>query len=120
MSRNRRHDVDLADQDLEEIAEELWNLFEGGSESLADLKRVSSVQALDAAVDLLRRRGLAELSGDRVILTEAGRDLGGNRARAIGGTDQNRDRIDRRRRPGRRVCHCDGDSLAVLEVSRCS
>ena len=88
MSRNRRHDVDLADQDLEEIAEELWNLFEGGSESLADLKRVSSVQALDAAVDLLRRRGLAELSGDRVILTEAGRDAG----RPSGATEPSRPR----------------------------
>jgi len=81
MSRNRRHDFDLADQDLEEIAEELWNLFEGGSESLADLRGVSSVQALDAAVELLRRRGMAEVSGDRVTLTETGRELGGRQVR---------------------------------------
>ncbi|HYK40882.1 MAG TPA: metal-dependent transcriptional regulator [Thermoanaerobaculia bacterium] len=81
MSRNRRHDVDLADQDLEEVAEELWNLHEGGSESLSDLKGVSSVVAVDAAVDLLCRRGMAEVRGDRVILTPAGRALGGRQVR---------------------------------------
>lgn len=81
MSRNRRHDVDFADQDLEEIAEELWNLYEGGSESLTDLRGVSSVQGLDAAVELLRRRGLAHVDGDRVTLTETGRALGGRQVR---------------------------------------
>lgn len=81
MSRNRRHDVDFADQDLEEIAEELWNLYEGGSESLTDLRGVSSVEGLDAAVELLRRRGLALVQGDRVTLTESGRALGGRQVR---------------------------------------
>ena len=81
MSLNHRHDLDLADQDLEEVAEELWNLYEAGSESLSELKAVSSVQALGAAVDLLGRRGLAEVSGDRVTLTETGRALGSRQVR---------------------------------------
>ena len=81
MSRNRRHDLDLADQDLEEVAEELWNLAEAGRDSIADLRAVSKVQALDATLDLLCRRRLADIEGDRLILTPDGSALGGRQVR---------------------------------------
>jgi DtxR family Mn-dependent transcriptional regulator len=69
------HDREMADQDVEELAEELWTLGEQGLFGLADLRAASQVSALDAGVEQLVRRNLARLSGDRLVLTEAGRAL---------------------------------------------
>jgi DtxR family transcriptional regulator, Mn-dependent transcriptional regulator len=69
------HDADLADQDVEEIAEELWTLEEEGRSGLADLRTQTQVQALDAGLDQLVQRGLARLEGGAVRLTPAGRVL---------------------------------------------
>src|SRR5262249_56178492 len=66
------HDRDLADQDIEEVAEELWTLGEQGSDRLEDLKATSQVAELDAALPNLPDRTLAPLSPDPVSLTPPG------------------------------------------------
>jgi DtxR family transcriptional regulator, Mn-dependent transcriptional regulator len=70
-----RHDTDLADQDLEEIAEALFTLAEEGKETLADLRRASRVEPFDEVVERMVRAGLLEVRGDRARLTESGRVL---------------------------------------------
>ena len=72
---DRRHDRDLADQDVEEVAEDLWTLNERGSDRREDLRAGSRVSDLDAALDRMARRGLARLDRDRVTLTDEGRGL---------------------------------------------
>ena len=69
------HDADLADQDVEEIAEELWTLGEQGLSALADLRAQTRVAALDAGLEQLLRRGLVRLAGGDVQLTATGRSL---------------------------------------------
>ncbi len=69
------HERDLADQDVEEVAEELWTLAEGGSDRLADLKLATKVAAIDAALEQLAARSLIHSYGDRILLTPAGREL---------------------------------------------
>lgn len=70
-----RHETDLADQDAEEVVEELWTLVEEGTSSLEELRRTSRVSALDAALSDLERRGLVRLSSGLATLTTAGRSL---------------------------------------------
>jgi DtxR family Mn-dependent transcriptional regulator len=69
------HDRDLADQDVEELAEELWTLGEQGSDRLEDLRAQSRVAPLDGALEQLARRGLAKTQGGTVTLTAEGREL---------------------------------------------
>jgi DtxR family Mn-dependent transcriptional regulator len=69
------HDEDLADQDLEEVAEELWTLAEDGSDRLADLRATSRVSRLDAALDALAARAFVRVEAGRVRLTEEGTRL---------------------------------------------
>jgi DtxR family Mn-dependent transcriptional regulator len=69
------HDKDLADQDVEEVAEELWTLDEEGKNQVEELRRVSRVAALDAALEDLKRRGLLRITAGSLALTEAGRAL---------------------------------------------
>ena len=69
------HDRDLVDQDVEEVAEELWTLGEEGRDRLADLRETTQVALLDAALEKLVRRNLARVAGDRFILTPEGRRL---------------------------------------------
>jgi DtxR family Mn-dependent transcriptional regulator len=69
------HDRDLADQDVEEVAEELWTLGEEGRDRLADLRETTQVALLDAALEKLERRNLARVAGGRVVLTPKGREL---------------------------------------------
>ncbi len=69
------HDRDLADQDVEEVAEELWTLGEQGRDRLVDLRETTQVALLDAALEKLAGRNLARISGDRVVLTPEGREL---------------------------------------------
>lgn len=69
------HDVEFADQDVEEVAEELWTLGEGGRDRLEDLRTISQVHRLDEAVGMLEARGLARLEDGRVVLTDSGRAL---------------------------------------------
>lgn len=70
-----RHETDLADQDAEEVVEELWTLAEEGTSELEELRRTSRVSALGAALSDLERRGLVRLSGGQATLTTAGRTL---------------------------------------------
>jgi DtxR family Mn-dependent transcriptional regulator len=69
------HDRDLADQDVEEVAEELWTLGEVGRDRLADLREITQVALLDATLEKLVRRNLARVAGGRVVLTPEGREL---------------------------------------------
>jgi DtxR family Mn-dependent transcriptional regulator len=69
------HDKDLANQDVEEVAEELWTLAERGSDRLGDLRETTKVAELDAALAELTDRRLVEFDGDRVSLTLEGRAL---------------------------------------------
>jgi DtxR family transcriptional regulator, Mn-dependent transcriptional regulator len=70
------HAQDLADDEVEELAEELWTLLEDGRDALADLVAISKVAAAEEVVDRMSERGLAQLlPGARVALTEAGRHL---------------------------------------------
>jgi len=69
------HDRDFADQDVEELAEELWTLGEEKRDRLSDVRARTQVAALDGALQKMVGRGLAELAGERVVLTPEGRIL---------------------------------------------
>jgi len=69
------HDRDLADQDVEEVAEELWTLGEQGSDRLEDLEATTQVARLGAVLEKLSSRGLAHVAEGRVVLTPEGRAL---------------------------------------------
>jgi DtxR family Mn-dependent transcriptional regulator len=75
------HDRDLADQDVEEVAEELWTLGEQGSNRLSDLRDTTRVTKLFEALAELGRRGLARVEEDRVQLTPQGRELAARQVR---------------------------------------
>lgn len=66
---------DLADQDIEEVAEELWTLGEQGLDRIEDLRATSEVAVLDAALSELSRRGLLRMEAGRFALTQEGREL---------------------------------------------
>jgi DtxR family Mn-dependent transcriptional regulator len=66
---------DLADQDIEEVAEELWTLGERGLDRIEDLRASSEVAVLDAALAELSRRGLVRVEAGRFTLTSEGREL---------------------------------------------
>ena len=66
---------DLADQDIEEVAEELWVLGEQGLDRIEDLRASSEVMVLDAVLAELERRGLARIAAGRFSLTPEGREL---------------------------------------------
>jgi DtxR family Mn-dependent transcriptional regulator len=72
---------DLADQDMEEVAEELWILGEQGLDRIEDLRAASEVAVLDAVLAELSSRGLARIAAGRVTLTPEGRDLGRRQVR---------------------------------------
>lgn len=66
---------DLEDQDIEEVAEELWTLGERGLDRIEDLRASTEVPVLDAALAELSRRGLVRLEQGRFALTSEGREL---------------------------------------------
>jgi DtxR family transcriptional regulator, Mn-dependent transcriptional regulator len=69
------HARELRDQDVEELAEELWTLGEEGRDELGDVLGNSRAEDARATLELLVRRGLAELEAGRVRLTAEGRTL---------------------------------------------
>jgi DtxR family Mn-dependent transcriptional regulator len=75
------HDRELADQDIEEVAEELWTLNERGLDRIEDLRASSEVAVLDAALDELSRRGLVRVEAGRFALTSEGRSLASRQVR---------------------------------------
>ena len=66
---------DLADQDVEEVAEELWTLGEQGLDRVEDLRLASAVPVLDAVLAELSRRNLVRIEAGRFALTSEGREL---------------------------------------------
>lgn len=75
------HERDLADQDVEEVAEELWTLAEQGSNQLSDLRDTTQVTGIFEALKELARRGLVRLEDERVYLTPQGRELAARQVR---------------------------------------
>lgn len=69
------HEHELADQDVEEVAEELWTLLEQGCDRRADLERTTRVAGLATALEKLAARGLVRMEEDRIRLTPQGREL---------------------------------------------
>lgn len=66
---------DLADQYVEEVAEELWILAEQGLDRVEDLRASTEVVTLDAVLAQLELRGLVRVSAGRLALTTDGREL---------------------------------------------
>jgi len=71
----KRHEGDLADQDVEELAEDIWTLTEEGRHEIADLRQASRVAGLDRALEQLVARGLVSVEDDRIAFTPEGRTL---------------------------------------------
>lgn len=69
------HGVEFADQDVEELCEELLTLGEEGRLLFSELEATSQVAALEATLAQLVWRGLATRQGEQLALTEAGRAL---------------------------------------------
>jgi DtxR family transcriptional regulator, Mn-dependent transcriptional regulator len=69
------HRWDLADQDLEEVAEELWTLGEEGEDGIEALRNSSRVTELDGVLERMQAMGLVRLQDQRVRLTPQGRQL---------------------------------------------
>ena len=69
------HEKEFADQDLEEVAEELWTLSQEGRDRIEDLRSRSQVHRLDAALGELVLRGLLRIRDGRALLTHPGRML---------------------------------------------
>lgn len=69
------HEHELADQDVEEVAEELWTLLEQGRDRRTDLEQTTRVAGLAAALEKLAARGLVRMEEDRIRLTPQGREL---------------------------------------------
>lgn len=69
------HEAEFADQDLQEVAEELWTLGEEGRDRIEDLRSTSQVRRLDAALGELVSRGLLRIRDGRASLTRSGRVL---------------------------------------------
>ena len=69
------HERELADQDVEEVAEELWTLLEQGRDRREDLEQTTRVAGLGAALEKLAGRRLIRLEADRILLTPRGRQL---------------------------------------------
>lgn len=69
------HGAEFADQDVEELAEELLTLGEEGRLRFSDLQASSQVSALEATLSQLVWRGLATRQGEQLALTVAGRAL---------------------------------------------
>ena len=77
------HEAEFADQDLEEVAEELWTLAEDGRDRIEDLRATSQVKRLDDALAELQARGLVRLGAGRLSLTRAGRVLAEGQVRRL-------------------------------------
>lgn len=69
------HVRDLADEDVEELAEELWTLVDEGQPTLGALQATTKVEPLEPALAAGEHRGLWRRDGDTLELTEAGRHL---------------------------------------------
>jgi DtxR family Mn-dependent transcriptional regulator len=69
------HNRELADQDVEELAEALFSLSEDGTNTIEALAARAGLPAPDQALEELVSRGLAWSHGERVLLTPKGRDL---------------------------------------------
>jgi DtxR family transcriptional regulator, Mn-dependent transcriptional regulator len=70
-----RHDEDLASQDVEEVAEDIWTLNEEGHHDLAHLRGASRVPQLERTLGRMARWDLVRLLGEAVSLTPRGEEL---------------------------------------------
>ena len=70
-----RHDEDMASQDVEEVAEDIWTLKEEGQEDVSHLRGQSRVPQLDRTLARMERFNLLRLEGGKVRLTPQGQEL---------------------------------------------
>jgi DtxR family Mn-dependent transcriptional regulator len=70
-----RHDEDLASQDVEEAAEDIWTLEEEGYRDLERLHARSRVPQLDRTLERMVRWDLLRIAGGVITLRPRGREL---------------------------------------------
>lgn len=75
------HDLDVATQEVEELAEEMWRLREEDRLDLDALRGATQVAPLEPALARLVDGGLARVRGSQVELTTAGCQLAGRQVR---------------------------------------
>ncbi len=75
------HERELWDQDVEELAEEIWTLGETGSHAVTELRDQSQVASFEATLDALVARGLATIEAGGMRLTGDGRSLAARQVR---------------------------------------
>lgn len=69
------HDHEMADQDLEELAEEVWSGGERGLQTVEALRRESRLESFDASLERFVGMGLAREVEGRLELTASGREI---------------------------------------------
>jgi DtxR family Mn-dependent transcriptional regulator len=69
------HQRELADQELEHIAAELWALDERGGSDVEELRGATRAECLDESLENLASRHLISREGTKVRLTPEGREL---------------------------------------------
>jgi DtxR family transcriptional regulator, Mn-dependent transcriptional regulator len=70
-----RHDEDMASQDVEEVAEDIWTLDEEGHDEVSLLRGVSRVPQFDRTLARMARWDLLRVADGKVTLTPRGREL---------------------------------------------
>jgi DtxR family Mn-dependent transcriptional regulator len=75
------HEGDLANQNVEELAEELFTLAEDGCENVGEILQRTRVEDPEATLRDMESQGLVRSEGGRVLLTDAGRALAGRQVR---------------------------------------
>jgi DtxR family Mn-dependent transcriptional regulator len=71
----RVHEGDLADQELEELAEEIWTLGEDGSDRVEELRARTRTGDFEAALGKFVTARLGQVDQGRIRLTSDGRAL---------------------------------------------
>jgi len=77
----RHHDLDFAEQALEELLEELWTLEEHGSVRRTEVVGGSKVDRVEQVLDALAQRSWVVVDGERVEMTAAGREVAARQIR---------------------------------------
>ena len=70
-----RHDEDLASQDVEEVAEDVWTLKEQGQDDVSQLRVASRVPELDRTLARMAGGDLLRVADGKVSLTPRGQEL---------------------------------------------
>lgn len=69
------HEKGFAEQEIEEIAEEVWNLAEQGRDDVGEFRRATTLPDPDVLLRRFVDLALATLDGNRIVLTPSGKEL---------------------------------------------